>query len=194
MSIQKLAHSVHGKQKYLGWDATLLEDDKTIKISRGKITKEFLGAFEKGVRDHLQSGGARGAPILGVRVTVVDGKMHDVDSSQIAFYACGALAARTAEQQCKPVLLEPVMRVEVTIPGDYLGAVLGDISSRRGNVQEMKDEGQSRAVLARVPLAELSAYSTTLRSITSGRGDYSMEPDGYQPVPASVLAKLDREK
>ena len=163
-------------------------------ITQGKITKEFLGSFEKGVRDHLQSGGTRGAQIVGVRATVVDGKMHDVDSSQIAFYACGVLAARTAEQKCAPVLLEPVMRVEVTIPEDYLGAMLGDINSRRGIVQEMKDAAENRAVLARVPLAELSAYSTTLRSITSGRGDYSMEPDGYQQVPASVLAKLEKEK
>ncbi len=163
-------------------------------ITQGKITREFLAAFEKGVRDHLQNGGSRGAQIVGVRATVVDGKMHDVDSSQIAFYACGVLAARTAEQQCAPLLLEPVMRVEVTVPDDYLGPVLGDISSRRGTVQEMKDEGQNRVILARVPLAELSAYSTTLRSLTSGRGDYTMEPDGYQPVPASVLAKLEKEK
>lgn len=163
------------------------------KITQGKITKEFLAAFEKGIRDHFQGGGGRGAQIVGVRATVVDGRMHDVDSSQIAFYACGVLAARTAEQKCEPILLEPVMRVEVTVPEDYLGAVLGDVNSRRGLVQEMADDDQNRVVQARVPLAELSAYSTTLRSLTSGRGDYSMEPDGYQPVPASVLARMEKE-
>ena len=159
------------------------------KITQGKITKEYLASFEKGVREYLEGGGKAGAPILGVRVTVVDGKMHDVDSSQIAFYACGVQAARLAEERCAPTLLEPVMRVEITVPEDYLGAVLGDVSARRGVVGELGDEGAAKRICARVPLAELSAYSTTLRSITSGRGDYSMEPDGYQLAPASVLAK-----
>jgi len=172
-------------------------DDEEIefvdKITQGKITKEFLTAFEKGIREYFVGGGKNGAQIVGVRATVTDGKMHDVDSSQIAFYACGVLAARMAEEQCKTKLLEPVMRVEITAPEEYLGSVLGDLNSRRGIVGEMEETSSGKRVQGRVPLAELSAYSTTLRSITSGRGDYSMEPDGYQPVPASVVEKLARE-
>jgi elongation factor G len=161
------------------------------KITQGKITKEFLTALEKGMRDHFQGGGKRGAQIQGLRVTVVDGKMHDVDSSANAFYACGSLAARMAEEKCKVLLLEPIMRVEVTVPDDYLGSVLGDLNSRRGLVNNVGSEGNDKSVEAHVPLAELAAYSTTLRSITSGRGNYTMEPQGYQPVPRSVLEKMD---
>jgi elongation factor G len=118
--------------------------------------------------------------------------MHDVDSSTNAFYACGGLAARMAEEQCKPIMLEPIMRVEVTVPDDYLGPVLGDINARRGWIGDVGTEGLDKRVIARVPLAELAAYSTTLRSVTSGRGNYSMEPEGYQPVPQTVLEKLEK--
>jgi elongation factor G len=163
-------------------------------ITQGKITREFLGALEKGLRDYLLGGGRRGAQIQGVRATVVDGKMHDVDSSANAFYACGGLAARMAEEACTPILLEPVMRVEVTVPDDYLGNVLGDLNSRRGLIVEVGDEGQDKRIISRVPLAELAAYSTTLRSLTSGRGNYSMEPEGYQPVPQGIIEKLEKEK
>ncbi|HZN58263.1 MAG TPA: elongation factor G [Planctomycetota bacterium] len=162
-------------------------------ITQGRITKEFLSSLEKGMRDHFLGGGRRGAQIQGIRCTVVDGKMHDVDSSSNAFYACGGLAARMAEEQCRAVLLEPIMRVEVTVPDDYLGSVLGDVNSRRGIIVDVGNEGMDKVIIARVPLAELAAYSTTLRSITSGRGNYTMEPDGYQQVPASVLEKLDKE-
>jgi len=162
------------------------------KITQGRITKEFLASLEKGIRDHLLGGGKRGAQIQGVRATVVDGKMHDVDSSANAFYACGGLAARMAEEQCRTLLLEPIMRVEITVPDDYMGSVLGDVNSRRGMIEEVTTEGQDKLIVAKVPLAELSAYSTTLRSITSGRGNYSMEPEGYQVVPQSVLDKLDK--
>ncbi len=163
------------------------------KITQGKITKEFLVAIEKGLREHFVSGGRRAAPIQGVRVCVVDGKMHDVDSSQIAFYACGAQAARAAEERCAPVLLEPIMRVEATVPEDDLGSVLGDLNSRRGLIRELAESQHGRSILADVPLAELSAYSTTLRSLTSGRGSYSMEPQGYAIVPPAILAKIEKE-
>ncbi len=166
------------------------EIECTDTITQGRVTKEFLAAFARGVREYFEGGGQRGAQILGVRCTVIDGQMHDVDSSQVAFYACGVQAARRAEELCAPVLLEPIMAVEVSVPEEYLGGVLGDLNSRRGTVQNLVDEAQNRVVQARVPLAELSAYSTTLRSVTSGRGDYSMEPAGYQPVPPAVLAKM----
>ncbi|MBI4605935.1 MAG: elongation factor G [Planctomycetes bacterium] len=161
-------------------------------ITQGRITKEFITSLEKGIRDHFLGGGRRGAQIQGVRVTLVDGKMHDVDSSTNAFYACGGLAARMAEEQCRTILLEPIMRVEVTAPEDYFGSVLGDLNSRRGSIEDVGAEGTDKVVSARVPLVELAAYSTTLRSITSGRGNYTMEPQGYQPVPASVLEKLEK--
>jgi elongation factor G len=164
------------------------------KIKGGKISREFLIALEKGVRDYCLGGGKRGAQFLGLRATVVDGKMHDVDSSQIAFYTCGQLAIREAEERCGTIVLEPIMRVVVATPADYLGAVLGDLNSRRGVVVEITDEGKDKQVTARVPLSELSAYSTTLRSLTSGRGNYSMEPESYQPVPAQLLETLELKK
>ena len=162
-------------------------------ISQGKITKEFLSAMEKGIREYLVGGGRAGAQIVGVRAKIVDGKMHDVDSSQVAFYACGVLAARTAEERCKTQLLEPIMTLEIVVPEDYMGSVLGDVNSRRGTVVDIEDTMNGKTLRCRVPLAELAAYATTLRSITSGRGDYSMEPDGYHAVPASVLEKLRKE-
>jgi elongation factor G len=157
------------------------------KITQGRISREFLNALEKGIRSYLLSGGKRGAQIQGVRFSVVDGKMHDVDSSTNAFHACGTLAARLAEEACGIVLLEPIMRLEVVTPQEYLGSVVGDFNSRRGVILELTTENHEKVVRARAPLSELQAYSTTLRSITSGRGNYSMEPDGYSPVPQSLL-------
>jgi elongation factor G len=172
-----------------GDEVELIDD-----VTQGKITKEFIKSLFEGIRDHFVSGGRRGAQIQGVRATVFDGKMHDVDSNSNAFYACGSLAARMAEEQLKLTLLEPIMRVDVTVPEDYLGPVLGDINSRRGLVIDVGAEGKDKIVTAYAPLAELSAYSTTLRSITSGRGNYSAEPLGYKPVPNSILEKMDAPK
>ena len=159
-------------------------------ITGGKITREFLQAFSDGISGYLESGGKMGAPIQGVRVRCFDGKMHEVDSSQVAFHACGVGAMREAEEKCGTVILEPIMRVVVTAPEDYLGAVLGDLNSRRASVSQIVDEGGDKQVSARVPLAEISKYATTLRSLTSGRGDYSMEPDGYEPVPRHIAENL----
>ena len=164
------------------------EFDDTIK--GGSITAEFIKSLRKGIEDYCISGGKRAAKIQGVRATVVDGKMHEVDSSQLAFYACGVKSAREAEESCGLTLLEPVMRVVVTTPEDYLGSVIGDLNSRAGIIAQIGDEGQDKQVEARVPLRNLSAYATGLRSLTSGRGDYSMEPDGYQVVSEDVAASL----
>ena len=164
------------------------EFDDTIK--GGSITAEFIKSLRKGIEDYCISGGKRAAKIQGVRATVVDGKMHEVDSSQLAFYACGVKSAREAEESCGLILLEPVMRVVVTTPEDYLGSVIGDLNSRAGIIAQIGDEGQDKQVEARVPLRNLSAYATGLRSLTSGRGDYSMEPDGYQVVSEDVAASL----
>ena len=160
-------------------------------ITGGKITREYLEAIAKGIREYATSGGRRGAKIQGFRATIVDGKMHDVDSSAIAFYACGVQSARSAEELCGTVVLEPIMRVVVTTPEEYLGTVIGDLNSRMGIVEQITDEGLAKQVEGRVPLRTLPAYATTLRSITSGRGEYSMEPDGYQPVPAELVEGLD---
>ena len=162
-------------------------------IRGGKITAEFIKSIRKGIEDYCLSGGKRAAKIQGLRATVVDGKMHDVDSSQLAFYACGVKAARAAEETCGLTLLEPIMRVVVTTPEDYLGSVIGDINSRGGIIIQIGDEGRDKQISARVPLRNLSAYATGLRSITSGRGDYSMEPAGYQAVSEDVAAMLNGE-
>ena len=162
-------------------------------IRGGKISAEFIKSIRKGIEDYCLSGGKRAAKIQGLRVTVVDGKMHDVDSSQLAFYACGVKAARAAEETCGLTLLEPIMRVVVTTPEDYLGAVIGDINSRGGIIIQIGDEGRDKQISARVPMRNLSAYATGLRSITSGRGDYSMEPAGYQAVSEDVAAMLNGE-
>ncbi len=162
-------------------------------IRGGKITAEFIKSIRKGIEDYCLSGGKRAAKIQGLRATVVDGKMHDVDSSQLAFYACGVKAARAAEETCGLTLLEPIMRVVVTTPEDYLGAVIGDINSRGGIIIQIGDEGRDKQISARVPLRNLSAYATGLRSITSGRGDYSMEPAGYQAVSEDVATMLNGE-
>ncbi len=167
------------------------EFDDTIK--GGSITAEFIKSLRKGIEDYCISGGKRAAKIQGVRATVVDGKMHEVDSSQLAFYACGVKSAREAEESCGLILLEPVMRVVVTTPEDYLGSVIGDLNSRAGIIAQIGDEGQDKQVEARVPLRNLSAYATGLRSLTSGRGDYSMEPDGYQVVSEETAATLSGE-
>lgn len=159
-------------------------------IKGGAITAEFIKSIRKGIEDYCISGGKRAAKIQGLRATVVDGKMHDVDSSQLAFYACGVKAAREAEEICGVTLLEPVMRVVVTTPEDYLGGVIGDLNSRAGMIMQIGDEGQDKQVTARVPLRRLPAYATGLRSLTSGRGDYSMEPAGYQVVSEEVAASL----
>ena len=162
-------------------------------IRGGKISAEFIKSIRKGIEDYCLSGGKRAAKIQGLRVTVVDGKMHDVDSSQLAFYACGVKAARAAEETCGLTLLEPIMRVVVTTPEDYLGAVIGDINSRGGIIIQIGDEGRDKQISARVPMRNLSAYATGLRSITSGRGDYSMEPAGYQAVSEDVADRLNGE-
>jgi elongation factor G len=161
------------------------------KIKGGKISREFLVALEKGIRDYAFRGGKLGAQIQGIRATVFDGKMHDVDSSQIAFYACGVQAIREAEAQSGIIILEPIMRLVVTTPPDYRGAVLGDLNARRGVIGEIADEGGDKQIKALVPLAEVAAYATTLRSLTSGRGTYTMEPEAYQAVPASLLDQLE---
>ena len=131
-----------------------------------------------------------GFPVLGVHADVYDGSYHEVDSSEMAFHIAGSMAFKEAMQKGSPILLEPIMKVEVTMPEEYMGDVIGDINSRRGRIEGMEDIGGGKMVKAYVPLSEMFGYSTDLRSRTQGRGNYSMFFDKYEPVPKNVQEKV----
>ena len=160
------------------------------KITGGVIPREYIGDVEKGIRQALDSGVMAGYPIINVRVRLVDGGYHPVDSSEIAFQIAGSMAFKEAAAKAKPVILEPVMKVEVVIPSDYLGDVLDDLNSRRGRILEMGHQGVSRVVHATVPLSEMFGYATAMRSITQGRGTHTMQFEEYRPVPKTVSKKI----
>ena len=156
----------------------------------GKIPKEYIPSVGEGIEEASQAGILCGFPVLGVHAVVYDGSYHEVDSSEMAFHIAGSMAFKDAMKKADPVLLEPVMKVEVTMPADYMGDVIGDLNSRRGRVDGMEDVGNGKLVKAFVPLAEMFGYSTDLRSKTQGRGNYSMFFDKYEQVPKSVQEKL----
>jgi elongation factor G len=161
------------------------------KIVGGSIPKEYIPAVEKGVMEAADSGVLAGYPLTDIKVTLVDGSYHEVDSSEMAFKMAGSMAFKEGVEKGSPILLEPIMKVEVIIPEEFLGDVLGQLSSRRGEIQgtEMRP-GNSQAIRARVPLAEMFGYATELRSGTQGRGVFSMEFEHYSPVSTSVTQKL----
>jgi elongation factor G len=138
----------------------------------------------------MKAGTLGGYPVVGVHATVYDGSYHEVDSSEMAFHIAGSMAFKDAMQKGAPVLLEPIMKVEVTMPEEYMGDVIGDINSRRGQVEGMDDLGGGKIVRAHVPLAEMFGYATDLRSRTQGRGNYSMFFEKYMPVPKNVQEKV----
>ena len=138
----------------------------------------------------MKSGILGGFPVVGVHATVYDGSYHEVDSSEMAFHIAGSLAFKDAMRKSSPVLLEPIMKVEVTMPEEYMGDIIGDINSRRGRIEGMDDLGGGKIVRAFVPLSEMFGYSTDLRSRTQGRGNYSMFFESYEPVPKSVQEKV----
>ncbi len=156
----------------------------------GAIPKEYIPAVGNGIREAAQAGILGGFPVLGVHATVYDGSYHEVDSSEMAFHIAGSMAFKDAMKQASPVILEPIMRVEVTMPEEYMGDVIGDINSRRGRIEGMEDIGGGKMVRAFVPLSEMFGYSTDLRSRTQGRGNYSMFFDKYEQVPKSVQEKI----
>jgi elongation factor G len=160
------------------------------KIIGGAIPREFIPAVEQGVREALETGILAGYPVIDVKVALVDGQYHPVDSSEIAFKMAGSLGIQEALKRAKPVLLEPVMKVEIATPDEFFGDVLGDISGRRGQVTDVDHRGHLRIVSAHVPLAETFGYATTLRSITQGRASYTMEFDHYDEVPASIREQI----
>jgi len=164
------------------------------KIKGGSIPSEFIPAVEKGVEEALGTGVRAGYPMVDVRVTLTDGKYHDVDSSEIAFKVAGSLALQEAAKRAKPVILEPVFSVEVVAPEDFLGDVIGDLSRRRGRIEGQERQGNALAVTARVPLSEMFGYATDLRSNTQGRANYTMQFDGYEEVPASIEEKIIEER
>ena len=160
------------------------------KIVGGVVPKEYIPAAQKGVEEALNNGILGGYPVIGIKVAIVDGSYHEVDSSEMAFRIAGSMAIKEALRKADPVLMEPVMSVEVVVPEEYMGDVIGDLSSRRGRVLEMGVRANARIVKAYVPLAEMFGYATDLRSKTSGRASYSMTFDHYEEVPRSVAEEL----
>lgn len=160
------------------------------KIVGGVIPKQFIPAAQKGVEEAMTSGILGGYPVIGVRVTIVEGSYHDVDSSEMAFKIAGSMAFKEAMRKAGPVLMEPVMDVEVVVPEEYMGDIIGDLSSRRGRVDSMGFRANARVVRAFVPLAEMFGYATDLRSKSSGRASYTMTFDHYEDVPRDVAEKL----
>ena len=160
----------------------------------GAIPKEYIPAVGEGIEEAAQAGILGGFPVLGVHANVYDGSYHEVDSSEMAFHIAGSMAFKEAMQKAGAVLLEPIMKVEVTMPEEYMGDVIGDINSRRGRIEGMEDIGGGKMVKAYVPLAEMFGYSTDLRSKTQGRGNYSMFFEKYEPVPKSVQEKVLADK
>ena len=159
-------------------------------IVGGAIPKEYIPAVGDGIKEAMQAGVLGGFPVLGVHANVYDGSYHEVDSSEMAFHIAGSMAFKDAMSKASPVLLEPIMKVEVTMPEEYMGDVIGDLNSRRGRVEGMEDIGGGKLVKAFVPLAEMFGYSTDLRSRTQGRGNYSMFFEKYEPVPKNVQEKV----
>ena len=160
----------------------------------GALPKEYIPAVGEGIEEAAQAGILGGFPVLGVHANVYDGSYHEVDSSEMAFHIAGSMAFKEAMAKASPVLLEPIMKVEVTMPEEYMGDVIGDINSRRGRIEGMDDIGGGKMVKAYVPLAEMFGYSTDLRSKTQGRGNYSMFFEKYEPVPKSVQEKVLADK
>ena len=159
-------------------------------VTGGSIPKEFIGPVDAGIQGSLSSGVLAGYPVVDVKVTLYDGSYHEVDSSEMAFKIAGSMAFKEAARKADPVLLEPIMKVTVIVPEEYMGDVIGDLNSRRGEIQGFEDRAGAKQINARVPLGDMFGYATDLRSKTQGRGQYVMEPDGYKEVPKSIAEKI----
>jgi len=159
----------------------------------GSVPREYVPAVRQGIQEALDSGPLAGYPVLGVKVALVDGDYHPVDSSELAFKAAGSIALREAIRKASPYLLEPVMKIEVRVPDEHLGSVIGDLNGRRGQVQGTEAFGKLQVITARIPLGETFGYSTDIRSLTQGRATHSMEFDSYQQAPKSIVGELTRQ-
>jgi elongation factor G len=160
------------------------------KVRGGNIPSEFIPAVEQGIEEALESGVKAGYPMVDVRVTLTDGSYHDVDSSEMAFKVAGSMAFREAARRAKPVLLEPIMAVEVVTPEEFMGDVIGDLNRRRGRIEGMEPRGNAQVIRAHVPLAEMFGYATDLRSATQGRATYTMQFDRYSEVPSALSEEI----
>lgn len=156
----------------------------------GAIPKEYINSVDKGIQEALNNGVLAGYPVVDIRVELIDGSYHEVDSSEAAFKVAGSMAFKNAMKKAAPVILEPMMAVEVETPEEYMGDVMGNLSSRRGQIQGMGDRGNAKVINAKVPLSEMFGYATDLRSGTQGRASYTMQFDSYEPVPKNVAEEI----
>ncbi|MFQ5452545.1 MAG: elongation factor G, partial [Candidatus Paceibacterota bacterium] len=164
------------------------------KIKGAAIPREFIPSVEKGVVEALEKGVLLGYQITDIEVELYDGTFHDVDSSDIAFKIAGVMGMQAAAKKAGLVLLEPIMKTEIVVPDEYMGTAIGDLSARRGKVQGSKKRGNVTVIDAQTPLAEMSGYATTIRSLTQGRGVFYMEPSHYEEVPKNIVEKMKSER
>ena len=160
------------------------------KIVGGVVPKEYIKPVEEGIREAADNGTLAGYPVIDFKATLVDGSYHDVDSSEMAFKIAGSMAFKEGCKKAKSVILEPIMKVEITVPEEYMGDVIGDVNSRRGRMEGMDGSDGMQEIHAFIPLSEMFGYATDLRSKTQGRGTYSMEPSHYDEVPKSILENI----
>jgi len=159
-------------------------------ISGGTIPQEFIPATEKGVKEAMEKGVLAGYPLIDLQVTLYDGSFHEVDSSEFAFKIAGSIALQEGAKRAKLVLLEPIMKLEVISPSEFFGTVIGDLGARRGKIEETEDRGEMKIIRAKVPLSEMFGYATSLRSLTEGRGTFTMEFDRYEETPQSITQEI----
>jgi elongation factor G len=159
-----------------------------------RLSKEWSKAIQAGIKEAMENGVISGYPVVDLKARVIDGQQHDVDSSEIAFKIAGSMALKAAVQKAAPVIVEPIMKVEVVVPQEFMGDVIGDLNSRRGHVQGSEERGNARLITALVPLATMFGYVTDLRSRTQGRGSYSMEPDHYEVLPQNLVDQVTSKK
>jgi elongation factor G len=164
------------------------------KIKGGTVPREFIPAVEKGLRETIPAGVLAGFPVVDAKVTLFDGSYHDVDSNENAFKMAASMAFKDGMRKATPIILEPMMSVEIETPEDYMGDVMGDLSSRRGIIQGMEDNSTGKIIRAEVPLAEMFGYSTTVRSLSQGRATYSMEFKHYTEAPRNVAEAIMNKK
>jgi elongation factor G len=156
----------------------------------GTVPKEYVPAVEQGIREAMETGVVAGYPVVDLKATLYDGSFHEVDSSEMAFKIAASMALKDGVRKGRPQILEPIMKVEVTVPEDFMGTVLGDLNSRRGRVEGMDARGNAQVIRAHVPLSNMFGYATDLRSMTSGRAAYSMEFDHYEPLPNNLAEEV----
>jgi elongation factor G len=159
-------------------------------VKGGTVPREYIPAVEKGIKEALESGVLAGYPVVDIGVALYDGSYHEVDSSEMAFKIAGSICFKEACQKASPVILEPIMAVEVVVPEDFMGDVIGNLSGRRGKIQGMEPRGGAQVISAEVPLKEMFGYATELRSMTQGRATYTMQFAHYEPVPAAISEEI----